>query len=441
MPGAMAFLPGASLLTRAQVLLMALATVLWMLVTASVRHLYPDDTLLSAVSAGASILGYYITAWQIARGLDGRAVEFREATHPRRRRLAYAGFALLGVSCATLLVISVVNLVRILRDSEQDGLSLAGAVTFHVGAPLVGPAVFAALVFKVNAARMLDLQKRNIQTLAKSLNRFEMPPDAIIGLEKQARLPTNTIANSYQNLLDDACEGALRTASLTGQQLREGTAGDAVILFLADTKGEVFVPVASAGTSPRYKQVLAEFRPPFWRVDGFVARFNEHARMKRHGTLSAIDLLEHFREESKDVVSTTGVVYAIERKLCFDHTLRSSCLTFRFEPFNQMETEDRPAFQQLVGIPVTLFRRKLGVLLFLGSRRRAFHENDAVYWIVGDLIGAAVQLGIMLGYFRRFGLGGLFTRAVPVSDPASPRVARLVTLLNSVSADFRREIT
>src|SRR5262249_50271710 len=141
-------------------------------------------------------------------------------------------------------------------------------------------------------------------------------------------------------------------------------------------------------------------------------------------------LLRRFRDDTKTLVSMAGVVYEVEKELGIDATQHSYSLMFRDELFDELDADERPTFQHVVGIPIVLDRRKVGLFLLLGSRDHTFDLRDRVYSAVGDLLAASIRSGILLGFFKKKGLTDVFTSAPKLRDEAE--LLTPISILNTV---------
>ena len=210
------------------------------------------------------------------------------------------------------------------------------------------------------------------------------------------------------------------------------------MLFLADRNTKTFVPVTVIG-SDAYKAALASFRPPFWDVDRFGTTYDKYVTsVADHHFQASPTTVRTFRTETASYASLVGAVYEIERKLGFQmKDFRERSLLFRFEPLGHLRPEDEAIEpQSLVGVPITLFRRKVGVLLLLSNRLNGFHTQDPIYPLIGDLVAGAVFLLLATGNLKERGLDHLFGDAPLLRDPGDASLLASIGLINRLNHLF-----
>lgn len=293
------------------------------------------------VGTFASIFSFYISAWQFTDALQARIADASQPLRNPRRVLSFSIFSFFSFFSAALFVVACVNFARLLKaDLPTDAMSVLYKVIF----PFLVPALFLILDFKVRAVRMLDMQKASLKEIGRALNSW--PLEDLHSLPP-APVTSSQLRQSYHHLLDALCQRSLFAASLAGHQENRNVTGLTAVLFLADTKAQHFVPVAIAGGTPNYRNALERFRPPFFKVEEFRQKFNQVHRKLRKQPVSKRELpaiLHQFRKGSKNCISTTGVVYAIERRLVFSKNLYDSCIAFRFEFLDQLPDERKLSF-------------------------------------------------------------------------------------------------
>lgn len=414
-----------------------LVAVVLVLATVGVFISFPRTTIgVKTWAAIVAMLVHFVGLSQLYKALTERLPQAYKSGNPIARTATFALFAVVGFCCEFLCIPSALNAGRLASWTSSNivGLTPLSFAAYHVAAPLLAPTVFVLLASKVRTARMLDAQKRHLGAMARAINGLQFPEQPLLQAELNSGTVTAEEASKYERTLAKVCYAALKAVVVAGQYAETDVAGATGILFLADPVAKVFVPVTIVGAEPAYRDKLESFRPPFWAVQSFKNLYNLSVEQAKTRSRKSKDLLVEFRESTKAMVSTTGVVYEVERELGIDATQHSYSLTFRDELFADLELDDRPVFEQIVGIPILLYGRKLGVFLLLGNREHTFYLRDRIYSVVGDLIGSAIKSGIVLGYFRREGLPGVFTASPKVREDAE--LAPAISILNTMRGDF-----
>lgn len=297
--------------------------------------------------------------------------------------------------------------------------------------------VCSTLIFKVRSARMLDAQKGFAKDLGRRISNWHFAaggPDPLS--------PSDGQVESYKDLLRSLCEISIKAAYSTGLKTfsRESDGqGLIAVLFLANNGRRKFVPVAISGGTPEYENAIKQFPPPFLNHRELLAAYNEVVRARANGNIQDDkSALERFRDRAKSHVSSTGIAFALNKKMVFNQSLLARCLAFRFDFLKKIPPEQRERFhfKQLVAVPVAIAQRSVGVLLFLSNRPRVFYSKDNIYYILSDWMAAAVDLGIRSRMLDSAGFADFYGSEQEVGSESN--VEEVLQVINALSPKFDR---
>jgi hypothetical protein len=426
------------------------ATLLVYIVYLALKSIDPAGSIAQRIGIAVAVVTFYLVAFRLAKRFNDRLAASKDAAQVPTKGRSFLLYVALIVVVILFSLGGVTNLLRILSgDFLPIDVPVWYVFVFDVFIPFFSVGLLLLLDFKVRTVRMLDLQKRYVKEMSSSLNGWSLPEPALPYFEPAGPIDiTGEVAESYECLLQSICRYSLLAASITGQQERPNLRGMTAVFFLADAKdGEcrsfIPVPAAIAGGTPEYKAVLQELRLPALNAKAFFEIYNAYHRRvqdERPDKRRLKAILNDFRAATSNVVSTTGLVFAVERRLVFDDVV-GKCITFRFEPFERLPANQRSLFdiQHLVGIPINIFGRKIGVLLFLADYPKAFYQRDKIYWIIGNVFGSAIKLGVTLGYFRSKGMGNILSNA-PVLTASDDARATIIEQVKAMKSDFRTPV-
>lgn len=273
----------------------------------------------------------------------------------------------------------------------EHGVTLSFFIS-RVATPSILIATTGMLIFKVRSVHNLDQQKKTARSIAEAINRWaSMNPNTPDVTPEQEKVKVS----KYSLLLKEICGKSLHLASATGNRTGQVTEDLCAALLLPDHDDESFsVPVIVGPNT--LESALLEHKAPFFKPEKFRLIYNQYyEKLKEKDIPNNREFLDEFRNDSKNYISSAGVIYEVERVISFED-LQDKCLAFRFEFLNNIQKDEREPykFRQLVGIPVTLVGRKVGVLLLMSHRPKQFYLKDSIYQILGDLMGSAINVGL-----------------------------------------------
>lgn len=404
-----------------------------------------NDDLAEFIGIAASLLGYFLAAYHILHELTARLKQ--RLIRPSGESVfqanwgAFVVLVLLSLLSVALSAMGLANLFVLLGGGVSDGMAVF--IIKEILLPFLCALLLILLHVKVRANRMLDYQKHFLTNMASARNDWNLPLDKLQFIEPQGSCHLDKADDDrFRELMESVCGNALLAASATGRR-HLGKLDDLIaVVFIADTTYGTFRNAAIAGGTPEYREYLLDFQPSFLDITQFVQRYNEYCDKAERGKLrrnKAMEMIDEFRDSVQPFASTAGLVYALERKLVFDNAYEK-CMTTSFRFINELPKDQRHLFRfrQVIGIPISVFQKKVGVFLMFSLNRRSFYASDSVYWIIGDMIGTTIQLGISLGYFERFGLMNLLRNAPYAAT--DEELAPIIGIINSLRTDFSRKI-
>jgi serine/threonine protein kinase len=320
--------------------------------------------------------------------------------------------------------------------SEKTGFTLVG--------PIFTGLLCLLLIYKSQQIRIMDIQKYYIREMTGSIN-WRNHPVALIEDNKRSQRAINPgksdsdlLDKNYEENLERLCFRAQIAAASTGGKFNPSDITSTILV--ANTEDRIFIPIVSSRY--RYKEVLSASRIPFVNLDAFQQQYNESCTQRNLEThRSRFMMLRDFRERSKDHVSTAGIVFETETILNYTNVFHK-CLTFRFEFLKELIQEgtdiDKYLFRQVVGMPIFISSKKIGVFLLLSRRSHTFYGKDKIYRIIQNCIGSEISIGFSIGYFARLGFPNL-SSFPEILGPNHPLVKRTKKLIMDVSSDFNRQ--
>lgn len=387
--------------------------------------------LIEAISLAISTFGFFATTVTTCRATFDRFVDGAEMRTSRRRPTSpkWPSFAIYVVLLVIGTFVATAESIVALGSwqgavSTTGPLGRYGPALYHASVPAAVWALVWVVSIKTVGTHAHDTQKLITARMTAQLDRI-VP--AMSDLD-------------YQGVLAEICELALDAVSQVGTAWRRRHRN--ATLFLVDANG--FVPhVVVGGAGNVLKNALSQCDHSYFQrrqFESLYARFHERwldeSRVSRRRKKAKRARLAEFRKDSVTVVSTPGVVLGMEKKLAFDR-VATRCLTTQFDCLlgNVSEAYRRRfKFMQLIGLPIVVHDRKVGVLQFTAARRWTFHTSDRMYQISANIVGAALQKGL------EFGL----TPAADLAQHGMPRDAgeavAVIRVMNRVSWDFSRPI-
>lgn len=284
----------------------------------------------------------------------------------------------------------------------------------------------------------MDQQKKIIKSITRTINRW-----AWLNQKDAKNNPQKEKISRYSLLLEEICNKALHLASTTGNRASPPVGDLCAVLLLPDHQKEHFHATTCVGPSA-FKSALINHKPPFFKPAVFRDLYNKyHSLSQKNDSPDPSELLRQFRRDSEDCISSTGVIYEIEKRISFED-LHHRCLAFRFEFMERIERAERKSykFRQLIGIPINILGRKIGVLLLMSHRPKQFYPYDSIYWILSDLMGMAIAAGIQDPELKPFFPEDLSLEQCPFLDSEadiSERREEAINVLNGVKYDFSVE--
>ena len=409
--------------------------ILLIVVSLVLSTVLPDSQIADRVT----LISGFITFFALATTL-GREGYARWKKRGRRGRTSpkwdsFGAYAALMVTGSVIMVCSIAlasHSFAIARERRVTDIDPMIFVSFNVLVTLFMIAFLAALTLKTLGTRMLDQQKLHLREMVRARN--EMPAESMERLRSTDRCePSINDLDTYRMLLYKICKNSLKAASEAGLQLRRARRGRIALLFLARPERRDFFPFVMVGGSTDYFEALSKNPLKYFDADRFVDHYNAFRGRRR----DALDQgreppdLDVFRRETRDMTSSPGLVYALEKRLAFDRPFER-CLTSSFDFLSSIPEHERHhyEFKQMIGIPIFSSGRKVGVLLLTSRTRHSFHTSDRIYWVIGDVLGSALELGVSLGMFRTHGVESL------CAMPGTENPDRLVELINQLQHDF-----
>ena len=356
------------------------------------------------------------------------------------RWLPLTGLIVLMFSGVAVLTIEIVTVAQLaVRAYTTGGGNLADLTTRAIASG------YLAILFLFGASRMhlssaLERQKRYICAMSSAGNGWKAPVQSMPHLAPQNTNVPPSVHHDFSVRLQLLLDLALRTITYPSAEMIPLRRGRTAVLYIADYRRECFMPVSYSGGTTEYFDALRAAPPPFFDRTRFVAEYNRFYHRAQKPARKRPPSVREFREAVADFTSTAGVVFELERKLCFDRVWER-CLTQSVKFLDCVPEAQREQFHfnQLVAIPIYVFQRKVGTLVFTATRRHVFRRSDNAYEVVGNLVGGAIETGLAIGFFPQVHGVDLQVADVPAKSPRSAS-NELVNILNQVRHDFRQPV-
>lgn len=396
-------------------------------------YLFPEllDLIANIVAVGA-IVG---TALALVPSLVERIEDVPELKAFRNKQ-AFVIFGVLMAVGSTLVVIETFVFARSFGDGPTDIHTLY-SICYGVMVPIFTIILLFALWLKVKDGYEIGKQKIYLQEMAQA----RLIGDLCLPAVMLKPLPRATHA-AFSEMLTRLCISSLKAASPSNGLSIFRRRGRVAILFVADVEKEEFIPVALAGGSLGLWKAINKNKPKFIDIEQFIATYNKYHQLfyvngdgKRISKKKRQEAVKNFRKEVSAFSSTEGLVYELERRFSGSDVYRR-CLTSNFSFLQGLEGNQQEwfRFRQIVAIPIMPFERRVGVLILAARRNHTFRSADRIHWVIGDMLGSALEYGLSRGLLARHG-DFTSTENFPRRNE-SAHIDKLLSRVNTLRHDF-----